>query len=50
MTACFLCIPTLIFKGYRNSTGVNDLLHPNVDYYKEFLRSSSTFRKKRHWN
>lgn len=32
-------------QGYRNSTGVNDLLHPNVDYYKEFLRSSSTFRK-----
>ena len=24
---------------------MNDLLHPNVDYYKEFLRSSSTFRK-----
>ena len=32
-------------EGYRNSSGVNDLLYPNVDYYKEFLRSQNTFRK-----
>lgn len=32
-------------EGYRNSKGVNDLLYPDVDYYKEFLRSQSTFRK-----
>lgn len=31
--------------GYRNSKGVNDLLYPNVDYYKEFLRDQNTFRK-----
>lgn len=45
MTACFLCIPTLIFKAGRNSTGVNDLLHPNVDYYKEFCAARAAFRK-----
>lgn len=32
-------------EGYRNSSGVNDLLYPNVDFYKEFLRSQNTFRK-----
>lgn len=32
-------------EGYRHSSGVNDLLYPNVDYYKEFLRSQNTFRK-----
>lgn len=32
-------------EGYRHSSGVNDLLYPNVDYYKEFLRDQNTFRK-----
>ncbi len=32
-------------EGYKNSKGVNDLRYPNVDYYKEFLRDASTFRK-----
>ncbi len=32
-------------EGYRNSTGVNDLLYPNVDYYKTFVGDQSTYRK-----
>lgn len=32
-------------EGYRHSSGVNDLLYPNVDYYKEFLRDQNTFWK-----
>ncbi len=31
--------------GYTSSTGVNDLLHPNVDYYKEFLNTSTNYKK-----
>lgn len=31
--------------GYKNSTGVNDLLYPNADYYKEFLNSQSNYKK-----
>lgn len=32
-------------EGYRQSTGVNDLLYPNIDWYKEFTRSMSNYRK-----
>lgn len=32
-------------NGYKNSTGVNDLLYPNVDYMNEFLYNQSMFRK-----
>ncbi|MCD7970291.1 MAG: SusC/RagA family TonB-linked outer membrane protein [Alistipes sp.] len=31
--------------GYRNSSGPNDLLYPDVDWKKTFLRSQSTYRK-----
>ena len=32
-------------EGYKNSTGVNDLLYPNVDYINEFTRKQSFYRK-----
>lgn len=32
-------------EGYKNSTGVNDLLYPNVDYMNEFTRKQSFYRK-----
>lgn len=32
-------------EGYKNSTGVNDFLYPNVDYYDEFLKKQSMYRK-----
>lgn len=31
--------------GYQNSKGVNDLLYPNVDYYKYFLNSTNQYKK-----
>lgn len=31
--------------GYQNSTGANDLLYPNVDYYEYFLKKQSLYRK-----
>lgn len=31
--------------GYLHSNGVNDFSHPDVDYYKEFLRQQSMYRK-----
>lgn len=31
--------------GYKNSTGVNDLRYPNVDYYNYFLRKNTEYRK-----
>lgn len=32
-------------EGYKNSTGANDLLYPNVDYMDTFTRSQSFYRK-----
>lgn len=32
-------------EGYRNSSGVNDFSSPNVDYYNEFLKQQSQYRK-----
>ena len=32
-------------EGYRNSSGVNDVLYPNVDYYNEFLLNQNIYRK-----
>lgn len=32
-------------EGYRNSSGVNDLRYPNVDYYNYFLRKNTEYRK-----
>ena len=32
-------------EGYRNSTGVNDVLYPSVDYYDYFLLNQNTYRK-----
>ena len=31
--------------GYMNSTGPNDLLYPNVDYYDYFLKNTGAYRK-----
>ncbi|WP_220763874.1 SusC/RagA family TonB-linked outer membrane protein [Flavobacterium sp. UMI-01] len=31
--------------GYRNSTGVNDLLYPNIDHNSYFLNDTNPFRK-----
>ncbi|HQB27869.1 MAG TPA: SusC/RagA family TonB-linked outer membrane protein [Paludibacter sp.] len=31
--------------GYQNSTGPNDVLYPNVDWYDYFLKNQSLFRK-----
>ena len=31
--------------GYASSKGVNDLLYPNVDYYKEFLNTNTNYKK-----
>lgn len=31
--------------GYQNSQGVNDLLYPNVDYHKEFLKPQTGYKK-----
>ncbi|MCG8578676.1 MAG: SusC/RagA family TonB-linked outer membrane protein [Bacteroidales bacterium] len=31
--------------GYKNSTGENDLLYPNADYYDYFLRDYTTYNK-----
>lgn len=32
-------------EGYRNSTGMNDFLYPNVDFQKELTRKYTTYRK-----
>ena len=32
-------------NGYKNSTGPNDLLYPNVDYYDYFLQKQSMYRR-----
>jgi TonB-linked SusC/RagA family outer membrane protein len=32
-------------EGYKNSTGAYDMRYPDVDYYKEFLKSSTFYRK-----
>lgn len=32
-------------EGYRNSTGVNDVLYPDVDYYNYFLKKQSIYKK-----
>ncbi len=32
-------------EGYKNSTGENDLLYPDVDWYGRFTRNMSTYRK-----
>ena len=32
-------------EGYKNSTGENDLLYPDVDYYDYFLRNYTTYKK-----
>ncbi len=32
-------------EGYRNSTGPNDLLYPNADYFDEFVKKQALFRK-----
>ncbi len=32
-------------EGYRNSSGVNDLRYPNVDFYNYFLRKNTEYRK-----
>jgi len=32
-------------EGYKNSSGANDVLYPNVDWYNSFLKNSSTYRK-----
>lgn len=31
--------------GYMNSSGPNDLLYPNVDYYDNFLKNTGAYRK-----
>lgn len=31
--------------GYRNSSGANDFLYPDADYYDEFLKKQSLYRK-----
>lgn len=32
-------------NGYKNSSGVNDVLYPNVNYYDYFLLSQNLYRK-----
>lgn len=32
-------------SGYKNSTGANDFLSPDADYYNEFLRKDALYRK-----
>jgi TonB-linked SusC/RagA family outer membrane protein len=32
-------------EGYKNSKGENDVLYPNVDWYKYFLNDQSVYRK-----
>lgn len=32
-------------QGYLNSTGVNDLYYPNIDFYDQFLHNQSMYRK-----
>ncbi len=32
-------------QGYKNSTGENDLIYPNADYYDYFLRDHTTYSK-----
>ena len=32
-------------SGYKNSTGENDLLYPDVDWYGKFTRNAQTYRK-----
>lgn len=32
-------------EGYRNSSGENDVLYPNIDWYGTFTRSMGTYRK-----
>lgn len=32
-------------QGYLNSTGVNDLYYPNIDFYDQFLHKQSMYRK-----
>lgn len=36
---------TTQLEGYKNSTGPNDFLYPDVDYYDEFLKKQSIYRK-----
>ena len=33
-------------EGYRNSSGVNDVLYPNIDYYNEFLLNQKYLPKR----
>lgn len=32
-------------EGYRNSSGENDMLSPDIDWYKKFTRNMGTYRK-----
>lgn len=32
-------------EGYRNSSGANDLLYPDIDWYEKFTRKMSNYRK-----
>ncbi len=32
-------------EGYKNSTGENDRLYPNVDFYNYFINKTSSYRK-----
>ena len=32
-------------EGYRNSSGPNDPLYPDIDWQKEFMKRNSTYRK-----
>lgn len=32
-------------EGYMNSTGENDMLYPNIDWYNRFTRDFGTYRK-----
>lgn len=32
-------------EGYRNSTGANDVLYPNIDYYDYFVKDQSNYKK-----
>lgn len=35
----------LQLEGYQNSQGANDLLYPNVDNYKEFIKPQTSYKK-----
>ncbi|MGM9767392.1 MAG: SusC/RagA family TonB-linked outer membrane protein [Candidatus Cryptobacteroides sp.] len=32
-------------EGYRNSSGENDMLYPDIDWYKRFTKNIGTYRK-----